>query len=108
MIKQAIQLAKESGYITSYDCINGQDHFFLDPLFWQSLGKTLGWLDICEGCGNKDTWNIANERIIICDNSECPKFNQEKLYAWHYHWRKFIDHLAENKDPNLFFEELLK
>lgn len=50
---------------------------FLDPLFWQALGKSLGWTDT-------DTVKI-----------------------WKYNWHLFIDHLASGKDPESFFKTLL-
>ncbi len=45
---------------------------FLDPLFWQALGK-----------GNK-------------------------MFYWKHQMHSFIDHIAEKKDPEEFFKELLK
>jgi len=46
------------------------------PCFWQSLGKSLGWT------------------------------NDEKrnIYIWKYQWHCFIDHLAEGKSIESFFE----
>lgn len=64
---------------------------FLDPLFWQALGKALGWKEYssyctCHSCGN-DTCN---------------------MYTWLCNMHRFIDHLAEGKDAESFFNELLK
>ena len=50
-------------------------HGFLDPLYWQCLGKTLGW-------GNDG-------------NS-----------VWLYYQHRFIDHLAEGKSIESYFETL--
>ena len=51
----------------------------LDNLFWQALGKAEGW------------------------------GNQEEFHSiWKYHWHSFIDHLAEGKDIDSFFNNLLK
>lgn len=50
---------------------------FLDPLFWQSLGKAMGW-------------------IYLSDTPE----------HWKKEWHRFIDHLAEGKDAESFFESL--
>jgi hypothetical protein len=65
----------------------------LDPLFWQALGKAKGWsekdffLPDCEGCG----------------------MPQEQLNPWWRHvWHCFIDHLAEGKSAEEFFDNLLK
>ena len=49
---------------------------FLDPLFWQALGKAMGW-------GGED-WDGG----------------------WRKHWHRFIDHLAEGKDAESFFKDL--
>lgn len=63
-----------------FDHIHYQQSLFLDPLFWQALGKGLGW-----------TWEGEHETGIP---------------AWNRVWHSFIDHLAEGKDINSFFEEL--
>jgi hypothetical protein len=57
----------------------------LDPLFWQALGKAMGW----------------ESKVFIC-----PGHKKEEM--WFYHWHRFIDHLAEGKDADSFFKELLK
>lgn len=59
---------------------------FLDPLFWQSLGKALGW----NGC------NFGDGRETFCS---------WKL-SWKEEWHRFIDHLAEGKDAESFFKTL--
>jgi hypothetical protein len=58
---------------------------FLDPSFWQALGKARGW---DEHLTSKllPTWYGRPE--------------------WQYHWRRFIDHLAEGKDAESFFATL--
>lgn len=53
---------------------------FLDPLFWQALGLTEGWLN---GIGG-----------IKPD--------------WYAYWHRFIDHLAEGKPVDDYFNSLLK
>lgn len=58
------------------------EEIVLDPLFWQSLGKGLGWKPLgADGDGN--------------DN-------------WLYYWHRFIDHLASGKDIDSFFTNLMK
>ncbi len=63
----------------------------LDPLFWQSLGKALGWDEIRLGKpeGHAIPWG-------------------EEYWQWRYEWHCFIDHIAEGKDVDSFFKELLK
>lgn len=80
-IQQAIEKAKESGYKGAFPgneayagCIFSH---LMNPLFWQSLGKAMGWY---KGDLGRDEW--------------------EK--QWHY----FIDHLAEGKDAESFFKDL--
>lgn len=115
-MKDAIKLAIEGGYkgeiMFKYFPPEGDeiDHFLLDPLFWQALGKSLGWKEsrhelftdgsgayYCRFCGQ----NFPELKCII--GIECPKA-KPYLYYWHH----FIDHLAEEKDSELFFKELLK
>lgn len=107
MIKLAIQKAIEGGWNGDNIMLNGAlinpKHLsskgtrhpadcFLDPLFWHCLGKSLGW---------KDIWEIEYRK-------ESGYIETWERPEWHYWQYKFIDHLAENKDPGLFFEKLLK
>ena len=62
----------------------------LDPLFWQALGKSLGW-EKADGVGGKYAQH-PNERYAY----------------WKWQWHRFIDHLAEGKDPDEFFKSLIK
>lgn len=54
----------------------------LDPLFWQCLGKSLGW-------DNKDEFILNDEN------------------RWIYRWHSLIDHIADGGDIDTFFKELL-
>jgi len=59
-----------------------------DPLFWQALGKAMGWEQ-----------EVENE------------FGEKELRGsrnWTIKWHRFIDHLAEGKDADSFFKELIK
>lgn len=56
--------------------------FVTDRTFWQALGKALGWSD-------KD-------------------FYENNMVRWFSEWHRFIDHLAEGKDVNEFFTNLLE
>lgn len=62
---------------------------FVDPLFWQALCKEnlFGNLKIFI-----NTWRRDGPRT---------------LPAWHYQMHRFIDHLAEGKDADSFFDTLL-
>ena len=57
------------------------DEFFLDPLFWQSLGRGMGW--------------VTRENI---DGG--PEIGIEE---WKLHWHRFIDALAEGETAEEFF-----
>ena len=54
---------------------------FLDPSFWQSLGKALEWKPYLP---HEGSW----------------------YGTWWMEWHRFIDHLANGKDAEEFFEGL--
>jgi hypothetical protein len=58
-----------------------------DPLFWQALGKAYGWGTDAINV----SWNIKGK----------------DMGTWLYNWHSFIDHLAEGKDADSFFKELI-
>ena len=60
-------------------------HIFLDPLFWQALGKSLGW---------KEGMGIYREP------------GHFELTEWWSQWHNFIDHLACGKSAEEWFEKL--
>ncbi len=64
---------------------------FLDPSFWQALGKARGW-------GKK---TLSNG--MVADVGRDGYIN-----VWQSYWHDFIDHLAEGKDAESFFAELLR
>lgn len=73
------------------------DCVFLDPLFWQALGKAMGW----EG----------KVQEVIDTRTENPRFQVGGWVNkgdWKTEWHRFIDHLAEGKDAESFFNELFK
>lgn len=65
----------------------------LDPEFWQSLGKAENW------------WNRVGKYGINLDMMAATEDNS--IPGWLHYWHTFIDHLAEGKDPDLFFTSLL-
>lgn len=80
-IEQAIENAVEGGWGASECMVVGKfgfnyDRAFLDPSFWQSLGKALGWDD------------------------------ESGLRRWKYEWHDFISHLADGGTPETYFKEL--
>lgn len=64
-----------------------------DLLFWQALGKAMGW------DGKPFGISIPNggETVVHKTKDE-----------WKNNWHRFTDHLAEGKDVESFFNELLK
>lgn len=103
-MEKAIKLAIEGGWDSSamewHGCQESITHDIwekavLSPLFWQALGKSLGWAKSVDEDGD-----INRE-----PSSWQYRFGNPQ-WLWYQH--KFIDHLAEGKDINSFFEELLK
>ena len=98
-IQQAIEKAIEGGYKGNKEFLlklpeYAKSQIWLDPLFWQSLGKAMGW---CEYA------------VCIHDGKmNCFEKNHWAGYMgeWKWHWHRFIDHLAEGKDAESFFETL--
>lgn len=98
-IEQAIKEAVEKGgYYFFPGLLNEkiQDYhhpqIFLDPLFWQALGKVRGWgagRDFAVGTGTPEysDWITG--------------------HSWGWYWHRFIDHLAENKSAESFFATLV-
>lgn len=99
---------------------------FLDPSFWQALGKNLGWKDerpyvlgSCkyDGCyNNAETveefsekypklWEKVEQGFVV-DNDATEYHLATPVVEWKKHWHSFIDHLAEGKDINSYFENL--
>jgi len=79
------------------------DTVFLDPLFWQSLGKAMGWgEEVATLSGGK------KEECIFVGNKrhEAQWARAQKQPEWQYKWHRFIDHLADNKSAESFFEKL--
>lgn len=84
-MKEAISRAIEGGYEDASISPTGvvypnENRVLLDPLFWQCLGKALGW----------DAGNYSED-----ENSY--KGEWEKV------WHRFINHLAEGKSADEFF-----
>jgi hypothetical protein len=65
---------------------------FLDPHFWQALGRALGWSEACD-------------LTIICGHGhdECCSY---RGYYWMYQWHRFIQVLAHGTPPDAFFAHL--
>lgn len=108
-IEEAIKKAKLVGYVvggertppdTSDDILYAwsEEQVFLDPSFWQSLGKALEWVDL----------QLLGYEAFVKNTDQgtgVVKFD-EPIKDYLYHWHRFIDHLAEGNAPETFFESL--
>ncbi len=65
------------------------DEFLLDALFWQSLGKGLGW-----------------EETVEIEIPDFPLTPALKATQWKVQWHHFIDAIADGRTPEEFFREL--
>ena len=82
-MEKAIKKAINGGYKGCTDAV-WNESTLLDPLFWQALGKAEGW--------GKTMTSRSGVRM-------------RDIYT--VYWHDFVDHLAEGKDINSFFEDLL-
>lgn len=82
---------------------------FLDPLFWQALGRGMGWnKTMCLSCNHfysVPLTDLEKEEVAINRNCEHEKL---KIYhqKWRDHWHRLIDHLAEGKSIEDYFQTL--
>jgi hypothetical protein len=65
---------------------------FLDPHFWQALGRALGWSEQCD-------------LAITCVHGE-EECRQCHGYYWMYQWHCFIQAIADGNTPEAFFAHL--
>lgn len=106
-IEQAIKAAIKGGYlkqgINSNEeesilrqrrlgyAMNNKYEVLLDPKFWQSLGKELGWN------GETETEKIIRQYNMLPEN---------ELLKWKYCWHGLIDYLIAGKSIEDYFKEL--
>lgn len=110
--QRAIALAIKGGYIPKQYLKASQavqndwkkkglvmkEQALLESLFWQSLGKSLGW-------GNSFGFIVTGDTGEI--ESWLESDSAGTVYQWEYQWYEFIHHLAEGKDADSFFAGLL-
>ena len=117
MIQEAMNKAVEGGYhidgsdgiATSYSRANDEysawtrtdndasfmvpvEETLLDPRFWQALGRTLGWDEMCD-------------LAITCVHGE-EECQNCRGYYWMYQWHCFIQALAHANPLEAFFAQL--
>lgn len=103
--QRAIELAVEGGYHPNtvtlgytdksliQDILLFKEETFLDPLFWQSLGKVLGWKEHM-------LYRLSNS---VYEEALLPKEGTE----WRIQMHRFIDALASGQTPDDFFATIL-
>src|SRR3990167_8400630 len=115
-MEKAIKKAIEGGYrldgeiwLKEYQEVGFKPDMFMylsNSLFWQALGKVEKWSK-CIFCSD------AHKRDFKCGNCEetgiLPKMSEtkNKKGGWLFYWHNFIDHIAQGKDIDSFFEDLL-
>ena len=117
-IQEALNTANEGGYHiygsdgmdTDYEGANSEysvwtrkdnessfivltEKTFLDPQFWQALGRALGWNEACD---------LA--LICVHGEEECQSY---RGYYWMFQWHRFIQAIADGNTPEAFFAHLL-
>jgi hypothetical protein len=65
---------------------------FLDPAFWQALGRALGW-------------DVPCDLAITCRHRGEEYWHCHGAY-WMYQWHCFIQHIAQGAPPDAFFASL--
>lgn len=102
ILKKAVDLA--SAHVNELDANQWKhwpyDLIFAKPLFWQALGKAMGWKEIHDSRCNGDG---KYSKTGVKDRCSCVPKQQ-----WFYQWHRFIDHLASGGDAESFFTNLLK
>ena len=98
-MQNLFKLAQENGWVDNREvctgdgvCTDVNEKAYLDPLFFQALGKAMGWE------------KVIKTHVTDSGNKLVPVF----IPSWHYQWLRFIDHLAEGKQVDDFFNDLLK
>jgi hypothetical protein len=83
----------DSGEVDNHDFYGAEDcidtrAFLLDPLFWQALGKALGW----------------NMKILVKVFSPTTTLPESSVVIpeWHYHGREYFDLLLTGGDTEKF------
>lgn len=95
LVQEVIKKAVEGGFKGKSYAGDAMATQLLDPDFWQSLGKAMGFNESIY-CSNAEHIN----RKVLCD--ECV----DKEDGWKNEWHALIDHLAEGKSIESFFKEL--
>lgn len=94
---EAVKIAEQNQWNRNYQT---PAEVVLDRFFWQALGKGLGWKAECYICGARE----EDGHKIYCSRMGWSGIVDKN--TWRFYWHRFIDHLADGKDINSFFEEI--
>ncbi len=105
--KRIIEKAIEGGWVTPYpkeDEDIAAEYYWqetaLDPSFWQSLGKVLGWGN-CKPCHGTGYLNKRGD--MPCN--ECS--HSGWTATWDMRAKDFYDLILTDRDTEKFWEEIL-
>ncbi len=107
-IQEAVEMAITRGAYSPKITLEHEAYparILLDPAFWQCLGKAQRWPAFFH------RGEPASEKLLAwCKKREEetgePYLGQVLTPSWLHYWHRFIDHLAENQDPESFFSSL--
>lgn len=81
------------------------------PLFWQFIGKALGWGKMCcFSCGRESTHTKKFKETdsgFPWDVCVCGEHGRGYKPSYTHWWHKFIDTLASGQTPDDFFATIL-
>jgi hypothetical protein len=87
------------------------EEMFLDPAFWQCLGKKMGWFSHREEWSDYGHLTGAGEPfmggLLEYPYQEGGTLSWTTKEKWRYEMHAFIDHLASGQTPESFFTNLL-
>lgn len=115
-LEQAIEKAKEGGapwepwnVKQSHKQFITPEEVFMSPIFWQCLGKALGWGIKCQNCGGEIGESSGMGKVAFkyqCKGRCGSYFYSREAEVWAKEWHSFVDALSEGKSAEDFFKEL--
>jgi hypothetical protein len=95
------------GDLYDHDILNSET--FLDPAFWQSLGKALEWSEKEITIHHKSRTVSVVVKPGGSRTFKVPAHDVKRIVKnqrWKKEWHNFIDHLAAGNDAESFFKGL--
>ena len=103
--KSSLIVYEEEDYVTP-KLIKTVSEALLDPQFWKSLGKALGWQTWLWVSWKDSYHDLISTETTNDDNYEPNWPNGSRHYTWLHQWHRFIEHLAKGGTPESFFKSL--